>query len=282
MSTRILNAVVTLAGPSERALPLHSFVDRDLVRKSALSILVEEALAAGVERVGLVVHPEDEEAYARAAAPHRSRLEFIHQPEPQGYGDALLRTRAFTDDAPFLHLVGDHLMVAKDRPCSLQLAEVAESEGCTVSAVQSTREGRLAECGAVGAKPIPGKPRCYTVEDVVEKPTPTEAEQRLMVPGLRAGHYLGFFGVHVLHPSVFEALEALPTDAPSGGELARALAWLAPRERVLAFEPEGARYDLAPRWGLLHAQLALGLAGLDRDEVLAGLCERLAEREGPA
>ena len=38
------------------------------------------------------------------------------------------------------------------------------------------------------------------------KPTPTEAEQRLIVPGLRAGHYLCFFGMHVLTPSVMAML----------------------------------------------------------------------------
>ena len=41
------------------------------------------------------------------------------------------------------------------------------------------------------------------MEDVIEKPTPTEAEQRLLVPGLRAGHYLCFFGMHVLTPAIF-------------------------------------------------------------------------------
>ena len=41
---------------------------------------------------------------------------------------------------------------------------------------------------------------------MIEKPTPTEAEQRLIVPGLRAGHYLCFFGMHVLTPAVMELL----------------------------------------------------------------------------
>ena len=35
------------------------------------------------------------------------------------------------------------------------------------------------------------------------------AELRLHVPGLRAGHYLCFFGMHVLTPIVFELLDDL-------------------------------------------------------------------------
>ena len=51
-----------------------------------------------------------------------------------------------------------------------------------------------------------GSERLYEVETVIEKPTPTEAEQKLVVPGLRAGNYLCFFGMHVLTPSVMEIL----------------------------------------------------------------------------
>ena len=58
----------------------------------------------------------------------------------------------------------------------------------------------------------------YLVSDVVEKPTPTEAEQKLIVPGLRAGYYLCFFGMHVLTPRV---LALLAEDVAAAGEKGR-------------------------------------------------------------
>ena len=58
-----------------------------------------------------------------------------------------------------------------------------------------------------------------------------------------------------------------------------ALAKLAGRERYLACELHGHRYDIGVKYGLLTAQLALALAGQDRDEVLGGLVELLARRE---
>jgi UTP--glucose-1-phosphate uridylyltransferase len=106
----------------------------------------------------------------------------------------------------------------------------------------------------------------------VEKPTPTEAEQRLVVPGLRAGHYLCFFGMHVLTPAVMDFL------GPRVG-LSAALAELAKREQYLALERSNHRYDVGLRYGLLHAQMALALSGRDRDEVLSQLVELLAMRE---
>jgi UTP--glucose-1-phosphate uridylyltransferase len=114
----------------------------------------------------------------------------------------------------------------------------------------------------------------------VEKPTPTEAEQRLLVPGLRAGHYLCFFGMHVLSPLVMELLsEALrAADGRVPVPLTPSLARLAARERYLAVELAGSRYDIGLTYGLLSAQLALALSGRDREEVLSLLVELLAAR----
>ena len=59
----------------------------------------------------------------------------------------------------------------------------------------------------------------------------------------------------------------------------RALAETARRERYLAHELLGRRHDLDLHYGLLATQLALGLAGKDRDEVLSLLVELLAQSQ---
>jgi UTP--glucose-1-phosphate uridylyltransferase len=277
---KVRKAVITAAGRRQRALPVQTLVDRDGVEKSVLAILVEEALGAGVEEVAVVIAPEDEASYARAAGPHAGGLRFIAQPEPLGYGHAIYCARAFTADEPFLHLVGDHLYVsADDATCAQRLVAVAEAEQCAVSAVQPTREHLLPYYGAVGGRRVPGRQDLYAVETVAEKPTPTEAELRLVVPGLRAGHYLCFFGMHVLTPAVMELLAAQDGPAQPGGQLSTALQALASREKYLAFEQRARRFDVGVKYGLLTAQLALALAGDDRDDVLTRLLDLLAQRE---
>jgi UTP--glucose-1-phosphate uridylyltransferase len=100
------------------------------------------------------------------------------------------------------------------------------------------------------------------------------------VPGIRAGYYLCFFGIHVLTPTVMDLLgHLLSKEPPSSVTLSTALAELARREQYLALEDIGKRYDLGARYGLLIAQLALALNGRERDEVLSHLLELLAERE---
>jgi UTP--glucose-1-phosphate uridylyltransferase len=278
----IQKAIITAAGQSQRTLPLQSLVDRDGSPKTALSILVEEIRQTGIEDICVVVCPGDQPAYAAAAGVHAKRLTFVEQDRPLGYGHAVWCARDFTGQQPFLLLVGDHLCVSgSGKRCSQQLVEVAAAEQCAVSAVQATHESQLPFYGAVGGRLAGARPGLYEVADVIEKPTPTEAEQRLIVPGLRAGRYLCFFGMHVLTPAVMDLLgEAVRAAGEAGRvQLSTALAQLARRERYLACELQGRRFDIGVKYGLLTAQLALALSGPDRDEVLSGLVQLLANED---
>jgi len=277
----IKKAVITAAGKNQRTLPLQTLVDRDGAAKTALRIIIEEVLQAGVEEIAVVISPGDQKAYEAAAGSYASRLQFVEQAQPLGYGHAVYSAKAFTSGSPFLLLVGDHLYVNRtSKRCAQQLVEVAREQKCAVSAVQATHESKLPFYGTVGGRLVPGAQTLYEIENVLEKPTPTEAEQLAMVPGLRAGHYLCFFGMHVLTPVIMTLLGEQVAASKSGGgiHLSSALAKLAQHERYLAYEVEGRRYDIGVRYGLLTAQLALALDGQDRDEVLSGLVELLALR----
>jgi UTP--glucose-1-phosphate uridylyltransferase len=279
---QITKAVITAAGSKQRTLPLQTLIDRDGTEKSVLGIILEEALRAGVEEICVVVRPGDETAYAAVAGDHAGRLHFVYQETPLGYGHAVYCARTFVDQDAFLHLVGDHLYVSRTEiGCARQLVEIAATEASAVSAVHATRESLLPYYGAIGGRRLPGRSNLYRVETVIEKPTPTEAEQRLIVPGLRAGHYLCFFGMHVLTPAIFDILGQQIEAAGQQGNvtLSAALAQLAGREQYLALEIQDWRYDVGVKYGLLTAQLALALSGQDRDEVLSKLLELLASRD---
>ena len=268
---RVRKAVITAAGANQRALPLQTLIDRDGHEKSILATLIEQSLAAGAEEIAVVVWPGDESRYAQAAGRHASAVRFLPQPEPRGYAHAILRAREFTGGDPFLHMVGDHLYIASGaKPSAQRMVELAEAEACSVSGVQPTRESLLPRFGAVAGRRVDGRSDLYRIDTVIEKPTPTEAEQRLMVPGIRAGYYLCFFGIHVLTPLV---MELLAKGAPT---LSTALADLSRHEQYLALEDDGRRYDLGAPYGLLVAQTALALSGPDRAQVLSQLVELLA------
>jgi UTP--glucose-1-phosphate uridylyltransferase len=278
---KIRKAVITAAGRSQRAMPLQTIVAQDGTPKSVLAILADEIAKAGIEDICVVTSPGDEARYAESVGSHPCRLRFIAQPEPLGYGHAIQCARPFTAGEPFLHLVGDHIYVSASGPgCARALVSVAESEACSVSAVQSTRESLLPYFGAVGARRITGTPGVYRVETVIEKPTPTEAEQKLLVPGLRSGHYLCFFGMHVLTPAVMEILgrQLAAANEPRTVTLSSALDELSRHEQYLAMENSQRRYDIGSRYGLMMAQMALALSGRDREDVIYQVLELVADR----
>lgn len=277
---KIRKAVITAAGDQHARLPLQTLVDRRGEVRTALRLMLDEVVESGIDDVAIIVRPGRQEPYINAAGPHASRLTFYEQDNPRGYGDAILRAKDFIGDEPFLHLVSDHLYLSKtDRLCAQQLVDAAAKHECSVSAIQPTRENEVAYFGTVGGTPLAQSDNLYEVNTVIEKPTPTVAEQRLIVAGQRAGYYLCMFGMHVLTPTVLYLLQK-SLDAAEGKtiDLSSSLNQLAKTERYLALEIDGSRYNISYKYGLLMAQLAFSLSGDDRDLILTELVNLLATK----
>jgi UTP--glucose-1-phosphate uridylyltransferase len=276
----IKKAVITAAAKSQRNLPMQTLIDEHGTERSVLGIIIKEALRVGIEEICVVVFPGDAPAYSKLVEEGGGRLRFVEQREPRGYGHAVWCARDFTKNDAFLHLVGDHIYVGESgKGCAQELVDVASAEACAVSAVQVTRENLLPYYGTVGGQRVTGRQGLYRIDTVIEKPTPTEAEQRLVVPGLRSGQYLCFYGMHVLTPTVMDLLSVRAADpAQNRITLSAALAELAGREQYLALVETGRRFDVGVKYGLFYSQLALALAGGDRDRVLADLLEVVATR----
>lgn len=278
MSIPVKHALITAAGADERRLPLQNLSDRRGDWKPVIVIQIDEMLEAGIEKIGVIIRPADRPAYEAVLAPYGPRVALVEQAAPLGYGHAVLCGRDFVGAHPFLLQVSDHLYVGGgEQSCTAQLLEIARTEGCAISAVQPTPESQLCHYGTIAGSLAPGRRDLYQVENVIEKPTPTVAEQTCVVSGLRLGHYLCFFGMHVLTPTIFALLDAAQKAAPADKlGLTPALAALASREKYLAARLSGRRADLEARLGVFRAQLALGLHGPAREAILAVLAEELA------
>ena len=67
---------------------------------SALAIIIEEILEAGVSEICVVIFPGDRESYQAAAGQHAKRLTFVEQPKPLGYGHAVWCAKEFSARQP--------------------------------------------------------------------------------------------------------------------------------------------------------------------------------------
>ena len=258
---------MTAAGRAQRGLPLQTLVDRDGVEKKALQIVLEEVADAGIEETCLVVAPGDEAAYRAAAGVRASRLHFVVQTEPLGYGHAVLwpasllrAIRSFISSA-----ITSTLLAA--RPDSAkQVADLARRRvrgfGCPADAREraAALSARSAAAGSLfAAGPVRDPPRARKADARARRSRCSRCRD------LRAGFYLCFFGIHVLTPAVMEVLAEAARPRPAATRSSSALAELARRERYLALEVAGQRYNIGRKYGLLTAQLALALDGVDRE-----------------
>lgn len=311
----ITRAVITAAGRGARQYPaadtvqkaMIPLVDRDGVTKPVLQIIAEEAMDSGVEEICVVSAPGDEAIYRRQFQSYaqmlrqgfpdeswaneqasrieelQDRLKFAVQDEPLGYGHAVWCTHKRIGHEPFLLLLGDHLYIsAEKRRCARQVIDAAKATRSSISAVQPTREHLIHQYGTVAGKRLTDRHDLYDVHEVIEKPDPTTAELRLTVPGLRAGHYLCFFGIHALSPTIFDILEELVRSQirePGQFTLTTALNRLIGREPYHALETRGIRHNLGVKYGVVEAQIALALAGEGRENMLAMLANTFTRLE---
>jgi len=281
-------------------------VDRDGLPKPIIQIIAEEALDSGIEEVCVVCAPGDEVQYRRQFAALRTdlleaykghewartqaerldhllaHLRFAVQEEPKGYGHAVYVAREFVGGEPFLLLLNDHLYLSDlpDRRCAAQVIQAAVQAGCAIAAVHATREHLIGHYGTVSGKRVADAPGLYQIERIIEKPSVSIAELELPTPGLRVGHYLCFFGMHVLTPTLFDILETqLGAAADGEAQLTPALHELAQQERYLALDVKGSRYDIGAKFGMVQAQIALSLTGRDHDSLLTLMVDALAEAQ---
>jgi UTP--glucose-1-phosphate uridylyltransferase len=278
----LAKAIIPMAGPAHRDLPFQHVTTGAGGTQQVVALQIQEILDAGVREVALITAPGTRAFFSDLEKRFGSKVVLIEQMEPRGFGHALLSAEAWIGADSFLVQVCDHVFVTHaESSCTAQLIEVAEREHCAVSGVQVTSESQLPYFGVIGGQRVHGSQNLYTIETVLEKPTPTVAEEACMIPGVRQGYYLALFGTHALTPAVFALLRAREKTLPPGEKLGltEALSTLCTRERYLALEVEGHRVDIEGPFGLLRAELALALHGPRREEALRLMLEEVAHAE---
>lgn len=277
---RIRKAIVPVAGratrlrPASLAVPkgLFPLVDADGRAKPVIQLILEEAFGSGIEAACLVTGPGEDLPYRRyfaaladAGEPAwrelAARVDFAAQPEPLGYGHAVYCGRGFAGGEPVLVMLGDHVYRSGEpRRCARQLLDCFVRHGWSVSGVQRTPEAALRFFGTVAARPLPAAPGSYRVHEIVEKPDELTARARLRVPGLPAGEYLCWFGLHALTPAIFDVLaDDVQSERRERGEyqLTGAQARLLEREPYFAEEINGTRHDMGDPAAYRATQTAL-------------------------
>jgi UTP--glucose-1-phosphate uridylyltransferase len=273
---RVTKAVVPAAGLGTRHFPashavkkeLFPVVGQDGIARALIHYHLIELTRAGIEEICIIVQPGDDvpirnylagpdDAYLKRLAKYPAlaaearemrelagRVSFAVQHEQEGYGHAVYQTKEFAGDGMVLLCLGDHLFRGTPvSPCEELAGMAASSGGRSVSAVNRIGPGELKGYGT-----IEENARVIDVSLIIEKPDVTSARERLRVDGLEEDVYLGWFGMHLLAPSIYEVLgRMIRDDIRDGGEfqLTRAQEIQRQEEGYLALEMAGGteRFD---------------------------------------
>lgn len=272
----VRKAVIPTAGLGTRFLPATKAVPKALLPvldTPVIHLAVEEAVAAGIDHVTIVVSPHQGamEAYFNGSSDVARILEmqgrsallervstltkavtisYVQQPEPLGNGHAVLVAQEAVGNEPFAVLFPDDVILGSESTVG-RMAEVYRETGGPVIGVAETPVETIPQKGVV--TPTSQDGRVYEISGIVEKPSIEEAPSNLAVVGR-----------YVLPPEIFSALER--TRPGAGGEiwLADGIAALLKTHRGTAYRFPGELFDTGVPGGLLKASIR---EALDRDDM---------------
>jgi len=277
---KVRKAVIVAAGLGTRMLPASKVIPKEIlpvVDTPAIQIIVEEAVASGIEEIIMVVSPgktlvldhfapaedlrrhleskgKDDllETLRRTVNP--AKFTTAHQTEPLGLGHAVLQARDQVGDEPFALFLPDDIIDSKT-PCLRQLLDVAEKRDAPVVALLRVEHSEVSKYGIVAVKPAGD--RLYELTGMIEKPTVESAPSDFAI-----------MGRYVLPQEIFELIAHSKPGAGGEIQITDALLALSKRRKLYGYEFEGTRYDLGDRVGYITAQIGYGLK---RPEVAARL-----------
>lgn len=276
----IRKAVLPVAGLGTRFLPATKAQPKEmlpLVDKPLVQYAVEEVASSGIPHVVFVtgrgknaiedhfdVSFELEHQLAGKGKEQLLKLvrsisgllqiTYVRQKNPLGLGHAILVAKDLVGDEPFAVLLSDDVIDAPV-PCLRQMMDVFARTGRSVVAIQRVPHNAVSSYGIIKGRAVPDKDfdgRLFRIEDMVEKPAPSDAPSNLAI-----------IGRYILTPAIFDELASTRRGAGAEIQLTDAIRQLLVKEPVYGYLFEGRRYDAGDKLGFLQATVELALKRSD-------------------
>lgn len=276
---KITKAVIPAAGLGTRFLPATKAVPKEMlpiVDTPTLQYIIEEAAASGIEDILIVTgrgkraiedhfdksYELENELLRAGKTDYIEQIErisslanihYVRQKEALGLGHAIYCAKSFAGNSPFAVLLGDDVVSARV-PCLKQMIDVYEKYSSCILGVQRVAPEDISKYGAIDGAQVEDK--VYRVRNMVEKPKKEDAPSDVAV-----------LGRYIITPEIFDCLEKTAPGAGGEIQLTDALALLAKRQSVYAYNFDGKRYDVGTKMGFLQAtvEFALNRADLKDD-----------------
>ena len=269
---KVKKAVIPAAGLGTRFLPVTKSVPKEMlpiVDKPTIQYIIEEIVDSGIQEIliitgrnkdiitnhfdnvpelefNLKMKGKTEELRMIEDITNMARIFTVRQKEAKGLGHAVLCAKEFVGDEPFAVVLGDDIVYNPEKPALKQMIEVFDEYQASVIGVQTVPDDQVDKYGIVSGKPVTGD--IFEVDDMVEKPAIGTAPSNLAI-----------LVRYIITPAIFNILEN--TGKGAGGEiqLTDGLKTLGEKQRILAYDFKGRRYDVGDKLGFLEATVEYGL-----------------------
>jgi UTP--glucose-1-phosphate uridylyltransferase len=288
-------ALIPLAGLGTRMFPASKAVKKELFPIITpdgrciclLQRLLEEAVSAGIEQIGLIVRPGDEAAFSALFEPVAAdiwarlsdsakaeeaglqslagKISFLRQDTQEGFGHAIHCAREWVGEEPFLLMLSDHIyLTSGDKSCSRQLLDAFHRHGGkSIISLYPVQGEKVAHYGTGTGNWLDGDTQTLELTSFVEKPSLDYARQHLQMKNMQTDSFLCVYGQYVLAAEIFAILgQQIAANQRQRGEfqLTSALAELCKKRALLGFRVEGKHYDTGQPMAYAHSLAAF--AGL--------------------
>ena len=288
---KITKAIIPAAGFGTRVLPATKNMPKEMfpiVDKPTIQYIVEEAVASGITDILIITNrgkglmedhfdysPELESALLKSGKDdlyqqirniaNIADITFIRQKEMKGLGHAVLKAKSFVGNEPFAVLFGDGVIDCDGTPAIKQLIDVYGEFGCGVLGVKKVPESEIHKYGSLKVEPL--RDNIFKCTDMVEKPQRPEDVLSLYSITDRV----------VLPPEIFDILENTKPGAGNEIQLTDAMKVIAREKGMTAVELEGKRFDIGNKFGILEANIEVGLKHPETKDQLREYIKNLAK-----
>ncbi|WP_456069440.1 UTP--glucose-1-phosphate uridylyltransferase GalU [Eubacterium sp.] len=287
---KIRKAIIPAAGLGTRVLPASKAVPKEMlniVDKPAIQYIVEEAFNSGIEEVLIITnrgkgaiedhfdHAFELETKLEGKEDKKDILDsvkqcskfgniyFLRQKETGGLGHAVLCAKSFVGDEPFAVLYGDDVIISEN-PVTKQLIDAYNKYSkCAVGVKEVPTENVMKYC-SLAVERLEGNN--YICNDMIEKPKKEEILSNFSI-----------LGRVILTPDIFDILENTPKGAGGELQLTDAMKAIAKRDGVIAVDYDGTRYDMGNKFGILQANIEVGLNHPEVKEQLKSYIKEIAK-----
>lgn len=286
---KVKKAIIPAAGLGTRVLPATKSLPKEMlpiVDKPAIQYIVEEAVKAGITDILIITNRGkdiiedhfDHSIELETMLEKRGQSEmlqeldnlanianiyYLRQKETKGLGDAVLRAKRFVGDEPFAVLYGDDVIIG-EVPAIGELIQAYDSFGKSVVGIKEVSDDLIVKYSSLKAEKIDGKN--YTVTDMIEKPSLETKFSNYSI-----------LGRCVLDSEIFEILEKTPIGAGNELQLTDAMAQIARQKGMIGVDFSGIRYDMGNKFGILKANIEMGLKHPETKDELKEYIKEIAK-----